>query len=160
MQKKKSGLRELVGEKNWPEMVETGHSIIPNDFMDFWSRFLPENCYFAYLEVCEGFVRQLDIKQLLTAMKRKKINPDKDVEPELAEIYQKNNYTLPSTTPEILLFLESLKLIQKYEEQGKIMYDICYPIPLPDEVFGWLPEEDLDFIELLKNSVRECHDHE
>lgn len=158
MQRKKGGLREMVGEENWDELKKVGHSIIPNDFMDFWSRFVPESCYFAYLEVCQGVIRDLTEDQLLKTLKKKKIIKDDLLEPELEEIFNKNNLSLPSNPKEILATLERLQLIQKFTtEAGFLAYDICFPIPAPDEVLDWLPEDDIDFLEILKGQDRTCH---
>jgi len=157
MQKRKSGLREMVGEKNWTELVKIGHSIIPNDFMDFWSRFLPESCYFAYLEVCQGVIKGWTLDQLLKMMKKKKINKDDFIEQEVEEIFLNNNLSLPSNAQQILTTLENLQLIQQIRENEQTTYDICFPIPTPDEVLNWLPEDDRDFIEMLKEQDRTCH---
>lgn len=158
MQKKKDGLRAMVGEENWEELVKIGHSIIPNDFMDFWSRFLPESCYFAYLEVCQGVIKQFSEDQLLKTLKKKKITRDDFIDTEVVEILEKNNLPIPQNPKEILSTLEKLQLIQKYtDEADKTAYDICFPIPAPDEVLEWLPEDDLEFIEMLKDQDRKCH---
>lgn len=158
MQQKKGGLREMVGEENWEELVKIGHSIIPNDFMDFWSRFLPENCYFAYLEVCQGVIRSLSSEQLLKTLKKKKICKDEYIDSEVEDIFNNNGLSIPQNPQQILDVLEKLQLIQKYltPDQHE-SYDICFPIPTPDEVLNWLPDDDLDFIQMLKSQVRECH---
>ena len=158
MGNKKGGLREMVGEKDWEDLKKIGHSIIPNDFMDFWSRFIPESCYFAYLEVCQGVVRGLTEEELLKIMKKKKIVKDEFVDEEVEELFSRNNLQLPQNSKEILCTLETLQLIQKYTNStGALIYDICFPIPTPDEVLEWLPEDDRDFLEVLKGQDRACH---
>jgi len=158
MRNKKSGLRAMVGEKEWEELKKIGHSIIPNDFMDFWSRFIPESCYFAYLEVCQGVVKELEEEELLKTMKKKKITKDDFVDPEVKELFQRNNLELPQNLQEILTTLESLQLIHKFiTPSGSLAYDICVPVPTPDEILKWLPEDDRDFLEIMKRQDRTCH---